>query len=159
MSGREPFETGWTPAAAVSGLAVQVGQLVALADQGATPMVIDPSLPLGSALRARSIVDLHADHIGTQVLLVFEGGDPAKPIVIGVLRGQEAWPLRERPDQVQVDADGQRLVVSAQKEMVLRCGKASITLTRTGEVFIEGSYVSTRSTGVNRIRGGSVQLN
>ena len=43
--------------------------------------------------------------------------------------------------------------------MVLRCGKASITLTKAGKVLIEGSYVLSRSTGVNRIKGGSVQLN
>jgi len=42
---------------------------------------------------------------------------------------------------------------------VLRCGKASITLTREGKVLIHGSYISSRSTGVNRVKGGSVQLN
>jgi hypothetical protein len=42
---------------------------------------------------------------------------------------------------------------------VLQCGKASITLTKAGKVLIQGSYVSSRSTGVNRVKGGSVQLN
>jgi hypothetical protein len=49
--------------------------------------------------------------------------------------------------------------VSAKERLVLRCGKASVTLTRAGKVIIEGSYVVSRSTGVNRIKGGSVQLN
>jgi hypothetical protein len=43
--------------------------------------------------------------------------------------------------------------------MVLRCGKASITLTRAGKVLIQGSYVLSRSTGVNRVKGGAVQIN
>lgn len=159
MSGREPFEAGWAAAAVVPGLGVQVFELVALADEGRAPMVFDRAQSAGPVLKARTVVDLHAAHIGRQVLLAFEGGDPAKPIVIGVLQGDEGWPLKDRPDQVEVDADGQRLVVSARNEMVLRCGKASITLTSTGHVFIEGTYVSSRSTGVNRIRGGSVQLN
>lgn len=159
MSGREPFEAGWAAAALVPGLGVQVCELVALADEGRTPMVYDRTQGDAPALPARSTVDLHAAHIGRQVLLVFEGGDPAKPIVIGLLQGNEGWPLKERPNRVEVDADGQRMVVSAEHEMVLRCGKASITLTRSGHVFIEGTYVSSRSTGVNRIRGGSVQLN
>ena len=51
------------------------------------------------------------------------------------------------------------MVLSAQEEIVLRCGKASITLTKAGKVLIEGAYVLSRSSGVNRIRGGSVQLN
>jgi hypothetical protein len=41
----------------------------------------------------------------------------------------------------------------------LRCGKSSITLTRAGKVLIEGEYISSRSSGVNRIKGGSIQLN
>ncbi len=55
--------------------------------------------------------------------------------------------------------DGERLEFSAEREIVLRCGKASITLTRAGKVIIRGAYLSSRSTGVNRIKGGSVQIN
>jgi hypothetical protein len=71
------------------------------------------------------------------------------------------WPEAEvpAPAQVEVDADGERLLVSARTQMVLRCGKASITLTRAGKVLIQGSYVLSRSTGVNRLRGGAVQIN
>ena len=159
MSGREPFEVALTVGALVPGLGVHVSELVAMADEGRTPMVVDPTQPTGPALRARSIVDLHGAHIGRAVLLAFEGGDATKPIVIGVLRGNERWPLQESPEQVQVDADGERLVVNAKQELVLRCGKASITLTSAGKVMIEGAYVLSRSTGVNRLKGGSVQLN
>ena len=60
---------------------------------------------------------------------------------------------------VAVDADGQRLIVNAKEQLVLRCGKASITLTQSGKVLIDGTYVLNRSSGVNRIKGGSVQLN
>ena len=158
MSGREQFEA-WAAGALVPGLGVQVSELVAFADEGRTPMVIDPAQPGGAVLRARAVVDLHAVHIGQQVLLAFEGGDPSRPIVLGMLRGSEGWPQHKKPEQVQVDADGERLVVNATQQLVLRCGKASITLTRAGKVLIEGAYVLSRSTGVNRIKGGSVQLN
>jgi uncharacterized protein (DUF2345 family) len=92
------------------------------------------------------------------VVLQFEGGDPSLPIVMGVLRQTDNQPL-EASGNVQVDADGVRMVVSAKEQMVLQCGKASITLTKAGKVLIQGSYVSSRSTGVNRVKGGSVQLN
>ena len=78
---------------------------------------------------------------------------------MGILRGQAAWPLDTQPAQVEVDADGRHLIVSAKEQLVLRCGKASITLTKAGKVLIEGSYLLSRSSGVNRIKGGSVQLN
>jgi hypothetical protein len=60
---------------------------------------------------------------------------------------------------VEVDTDGERLLVTAKEQLVLRCGKATITLTKAGKVLIQGTYVSSRSSGVNRIKGGSVQLN
>ncbi len=36
-------------------------------------------------------------------------------------------------------ADGERLVLTAEKEIVLECGKASITLTRAGKILIRGA--------------------
>jgi len=138
---------------------VVVGELVGLADDGRTPLVVFPGQPGTAALRARSVVDLHGPHIGQAVVLMFDGGDTSRPLVMGVLRESQGWPAAEAPNQVQVDADGERLIVSAAEQLVLRCGKASITLTKAGKVLIQGAYVSSRSTGVNRIKGGSVQLN
>jgi hypothetical protein len=134
---------------------IRTATLLALADGGAT-LVVDVN---GKGVRARSIVDLHGAHIGNSVALMFDGGDAERPIVMGLLRDTAGWPLAEEPDQVQVDADGQRLVVTAKEQLVLRCGKASITLTKAGKVLIEGTYVLNRSSGVNRVKGGSVQLN
>lgn len=138
---------------------VVIGELLALTDDGATPLVRVPGHHGERAVTARSSVDLQGPHIGASIVLMFERGDPARPIVIGVLRGGAGWPLPDKPAQVDVDADGQRLTVSAREQLVLRCGKASITLTKAGKVLVEGSYVLSRSTGVNRIKGGSVQLN
>ena len=138
---------------------VVIGELLALTDDGTTPLVRFPGQVGESAVAARSSVDLHGPHIGQSVVLVFEQGDPARPIVLGVLRGATGWPQADKPAQVDVDVDGQRLIVSAKEQLVLRCGKASITLTKAGKVLVEGSYVLSRSTGVNRIKGGSVQLN
>lgn len=148
MSGRDRFES-WTV------MPVQIGELVALMDDGVTPLVIDPARPDAPARQARSVVDLHAAHIGRQVVLVFEGADVMKPIVMGVLREGGAGHC----EQVELRADGDRMIVSAQQQLVLRCGKASITLTKAGKVLIEGTHVLSRSAGVNRIKGGSIELN
>lgn len=150
-------ETTSSLTSALSG--VVVGELVAMIDDGRTPLIVYPGQLGSAAIAARSVVDLHGAHVGKPVVLVFEGGDGAKPIVLGVLRALEAWPLEQRPAQVEVDADGERLMVTARDELVLRCGKASITLTKAGKVLIDGSYVSSRSSGVSRIKGGSVHIN
>ena len=138
---------------------VVIGELLALIDESQTPLVCfeGPQGPL--SVRARSTIDLHGANIGRGVVLVFEQGDAQRPIVIGLLHDGADWPVDERPAQVQVDVDGEHLLVSAKQQLVLRCGKASITLTKAGKVLIEGSYLLSRSTGVNRVKGGSVQLN
>jgi hypothetical protein len=138
---------------------VVIGELLAIVDGGVVPLVRYPGQPGSTALRARTAVDLHGAHIGASVVLMFEQGDPLRPVVLGVLRERVGWPLPDAPAQVEVDADGQRMVVSASEQLVLRCGKASITLTKAGKVLVEGTYLLSRSSGVNRIKGGSVQLN
>jgi hypothetical protein len=55
--------------------------------------------------------------------------------------------------------DGDRKQFEASREIVLRCGKASITLCSNGRLIIRGTYVETRSSGTNRIKGGAVLIN
>ncbi|MBN9124959.1 MAG: hypothetical protein BGO99_08690 [Nitrosospira sp. 56-18] len=138
---------------------VVVGELIGIADEGLVPLVLYPGQPGTAALRARTVVDVRGPHVGRSVVLMFERGDRSHPIIMGVLQEGEGWPLENQPGQVEVDADGKRMIVSAKEELVLRCGKASITLTKAGKVMIKGSYLLSRSSGVNRIKGGSVQLN
>ncbi len=136
-----------------------VGVIVAFVEHGTVPLVTYAGQPGTAAIPARTTVDLHGAHVGRRAVLLFEDGDPQRPIVVGCLRDAVEGALPEAPGRVEVDADGERLVVSAKRQMVLRCGKASITLTRAGKVLVEGSYVVSSASGVNRIKGGSVQIN
>ena len=145
-------------ATAMAGGGVRVGKLVAF-DKGTIPLVIYPGQPGTAALAARATVDLHASHIGREVVLVFDEGDLRRPIVIGCLQHAESRGLPQASGQVEIDTDGERLVASAKEQIVLRCGKASLTLTKAGKVIIEGAYVTNRATGVLRLRGGCVQIN
>jgi hypothetical protein len=137
---------------------IRVGQLVGFQD-ATVPLVIFPGQPGLAAIPARAVLDLTAQCIGRDVVLQFEGQDPLRPIVMGVLHQPTALSAEDAPGHVEVQADGARLTVSAKEEVVLRCGKASITLTKTGKVLIRGTYVLSRSSGVNRIKGGAVQVN
>lgn len=132
--------------------AVVIGTLLDLPHTSA-PRVIYPGCPSSSGIVARCTALLGPADIGGQVALMFEGGDPTCPLVIGRLLGADASPAAS------VQLDEQCLELSAEREIVLRCGKASITLTRAGKVIIQGAYLSSRSSGVNRIKGGSVQIN
>jgi hypothetical protein len=138
---------------------VAVGELIALKDHGRTPLVLYPDQKGSAAVPARSTIDLDGSHIGKHVLLLFESNENAHPIVIGVLREGGGWPAREQPAHVEVQADGDRMIVSAKKQLVLCCGQARITLTQEGKVLIEGTYISSRSSGLHRIKGGAVHIN
>ena len=148
-----------TPATMERSPAVAIGELVGLNNGGQTPVVLYPGPDGPIAVTACTVLDLYGPQIGRRVLLMFEDAEPTKPIVVGVLRDDVDSTLQSTAQPVEVHADGGRLIVSAKEQLILRCGQASITLTKSGKVLIEGAYVSTRSSGVNRIKGGAVQIN
>jgi hypothetical protein len=97
-----------------------------------------------------------------------EEGDIAKPIIIGMI--QPPLPtthhsllnndaVRSQVQATGIELDGGKLVLRAEKEIVLHCGESSITLTRAGKVLIRGAYLLSRASGLNRIKGGSVHIN
>ena len=115
----------------------------------------------GELVNARAAVALRRENIGATVIVVFEGGDVRRPIVLGVLQDtvSRRSVATEVTRGVTVHADDQRHEIVAEREIVLRCGEASITLTRAGKVIIKGNYVLTRSTGANKIKGAVVDIN
>lgn len=146
--------------AARGGQGAVTAELIGLADE--MPLLLFPGSD--TAVKARTTVDLHADHIGQDVVVVFDAGDRRQPIVIGRIRGAQHGRAKRGRDggaaqMVEIEADGQRVQFAAAGQLVLRCGRASITLTRAGKVLVQGTYVSSCSSGVNRIKGGSIQLN
>lgn len=145
------------PRVPVSPPGVVIGHLVRLDDDG-TPLIDFDGNPSDAPRPARSTVVVTTDDTGRDVALMFELADQRKPIIMGVI--QPPQPVARDADLPAVaDVDDDRLELSAEREVVLRCGKASITLTRAGKVLIRGAYVSSRASGANRIKGGSVQIN
>lgn len=151
------ISAGAAPARRIDG--VVVGTLVGLSDNGTTPLVTYRGQPGVAPLAARTTVDLHGPHVGRDAVLMFEDGDPVRPIIVGCIRQPGDRSLPELPGRVELDVDGERLVVTATQGLVLRCGKASITLSPDGKIVVRGTTVISHSSGLNRIKGGSVQLN
>jgi len=140
--------------------ATAIGRLIGFSDAG-VPLVEVQGAHLLDAIPARATIALKPAQIGSELVLCFAARDWKQPIILGLLVAPAHVPqdpLQSAPP-AHVELNGQRLEFTAQNEIVLRCGKASITLTQAGKVLIRGDYVLSRSSGVNRIKGGSVQIN
>lgn len=131
------------------------------------PLVEFPGSRTAGGVAARSLVRCNQDCCGAEVALVFESGDLSRPLILGVVQpSQPPLPGHAHGQHehallggVECQIDNERLVLTADREIVLRCGSASITLTSAGKVLIRGKYVVSRASGTNRVQGGSVQIN
>lgn len=140
------------PGLAGSG-SLRQARLAAIVD--GVPMVDFPDSPLPAPIPARTTVLLEADRVGCDVLVAFMNADVESVVIVGCLLPSATPASRS----VTVEGDGERLTLSADREIVLRCGEASVTLTKAGKIILRGTYVLSRSSGVNQIKGGSVHIN
>jgi hypothetical protein len=124
-------------------------------DESGRPLVSMPGDAGGDPVPARQTCALGLADVGREAVLTFENGDPTRPIILGILQA----PQPVGSPSVRRSPDGSRLEITAGEEIVFQCGKASIMLTRAGKILLRGAYLLSRSSGVNRIKGGSVQIN
>jgi len=136
---------------------VVIGVLLGFSDSK-KPLVAFPGNKSETGIAANTTSTLSLDDVGKKMALLFEGGDPGRPIVIGRIQHPEEI-IQPDNKKATVDLDGERLEFNAKNEIVFRCGKASITLTKAGKIILRGAYLLSRSSGTNRIKGGSVQIN
>ena len=140
---------------------VVIGVLAGI-DNNGVALVVFPGSHSEIGLPARATVLLSGGDVGREVALLFEAGDANRPLIIGRIQGRApVVKTTEQTDTTSLDVkvDGESVTLSAKKDITLKCGKASITLTKAGKILIRGSYLLSRSSGANRIKGGSVQLN
>jgi len=144
-----------------AGSHISLGRIVAWDDRGPT---VDFEGNSRGPVRARLTEAVPRQHrpapvmAGQEVvLLVDPRATPARPpVILGFLTPLEG---AATPGALDARVDGKRVEIEGQDEIVLRCGKASITLRRNGRVVIRGVDVETRAAGVNRVKGGSVLIN
>ncbi|MBK9259435.1 MAG: hypothetical protein IPM54_06310 [Polyangiaceae bacterium] len=133
---------------------ILIGRVLSVEVDGAPYVTYLGAPPIG--LSARTMVLLAPDDIGRDVALMFEGGDPERPVVVGRMVTPH---VQVTSLTIRAEVDEHEVQVAAHERLVLRCGESSITLTRAGKIIIRGKYVLSQSAGVNRIQGGSVEIN
>lgn len=182
---QEPFDRDNEPQKTQHGILnniapgeIIIGLLVGLNDQG-QPLVSYQENTSDNPTVALTTVALSKQQIGRQIAILFAEGNPEKPVIMGLIHSVldellENFELKTEsqvstepqhapssPAQTidDVRLDGKRVVLEGKQEIVLKCGDASITLTKAGKIIIRGKYLLSRSSGVNRIQGGSVKVN
>ncbi|MGI6853620.1 DUF6484 domain-containing protein [Mesorhizobium sp. 1B3] len=131
---------------------VVIGIFLGFGEEG--PLVVFPGNPEETAQSARSLAELTSDMVGSEVALLFQEGDPAKPLVVGRI----VEPARKTTTP-HVLRDGERVRIIGEERIELRCGKATIIMESDGRITIRGTYVTSQASAANRIRGGSIDLN
>jgi len=129
-----------------------------------------PGNPNSTPIIAKTVLEINSGHEHSEVTLMFDGGNLISPIITGIIQNREI--ATEKPtvnntldlgdltdENINAELDVKTLTFKAKDQIKLECGKASITLTKSGKILLRGEYVMSRSTGVNSIKGGSVQLN
>lgn len=95
-----------------------------------------------------------------EVILAFEDERADRPVILGLLHsersGSETPEVHDRPEAI---VDGKRIVLEGEDEIVLKCGKAVLMMRRNGRIVVRGTYIETESEGVNRVTGGTVEIN
>lgn len=148
---------------------VVIGEIFTVVDEDGDQKIFVnyPGNPYTTPLYAMTTIKLNSSDSGKQVVLSFDQGSPLRPIITGLLQTTSTQ-VEElsidvskelKSQNLQANIDGEQVVLSADKEIVLKCGKSSITLTKAGKIIIRGEYLLSRSNGVNKIKGGSVQIN
>ena len=99
------------------------------------------------------------------VLLMFENGDLALPIIVGLVR--DTLPvlhdLSKAPDEthapLEVRIDRKTVSLVAAEQIEMRCGKSSVLLTKDGKIVLKGTEIVSRASGTNKIKGAAVKIN
>lgn len=131
---------------------VVIGVFLGFGEDG--PLVVFLGNPKETATPALSLVELSSEMIGAEVALLFQQGDPGRPLIMGRI----VEPSR-KSTAPQVVRDGQTVRITAEERIELRCGKATIIMEKDGRITIRGTYLVSHASAANRIRGGSVNLN
>ena len=89
-----------------------------------------------------SVCEIAPSHIGRVAVVAFLEGDPARPLVLGIVVNQETD--QDADPAAAKHRSSPPLRLESNSEVCLRCGKASISLKSDGTVAIRGTNVASR---------------
>lgn len=117
-------------------------------------------------LAAHSIINISEENINkednpTSVLLAFGNEDHSKPIILGFINECFIEPKSPnvQSNNIETYFDENKLVIESNREIVLRCGQSSVTLSADGKIVIKGKRIVSRASEANKVKGSCVSIN
>ena len=137
-----PFQTG------LSGVSVLE---VSGVDSDGSPMVRLPSSEEPQSVRVVWMKDVPdwSSCIGLRAVVAVPEGEDG-PVLLGLL---------DAPPEGSSDITPKILNIESEEELIIQCGKSKIAMRADGRIEIRGGHLISRSSGPNKIKGGSVHIN
>jgi len=145
----------------------RVGSIVRISDDGHVYVEFEGS---GGEVGARLAIpdttpSSPAELCGSNVLLVFDGGNASRPIIVGFVRDSLRTGID--PGKIPESANGivpqkihaTSVLIEGDREIVLQCGRGSISLSADGRIVIKGTRLTSRASETNKVRGAVVLIN
>jgi hypothetical protein len=139
----------------LSSLQLQVPGVLVLEIAGATPdgsplVCVNPGEDPQPAqvVWMKDVPDWEACAGLRAVVAVQDGED--RPVLLGLLDPPPSHSEEGAPKSLRIDSE---------EELVIQCGKAKIAMRADGRIEIRGGHLISRSSGPNKIKGGSVHIN
>jgi len=138
---------------------VVIGRLRAATPRG--PRVSYPGCPSPDGLVARATASVKKADVGRRVALMFENGDVALPIFIGLIHHDDVAAEAEHPalGSLTIREEQDRIDIKCTKGISLSCGESTIIITPKGKILLRSKHLLSHAAILNRIRGGSVRIN
>ncbi len=161
------FANKKAPAANTPQIHSSIGYIVEITPEGVA--LVDFPENTGQPIQARSALSRQdqplIDALPIKVILMFENDDIRLPVVTALVRDtlfseNGALELGDSKSEVtDAEVDGRRITFEAKEEIRMNCGKSTIILNKNGKIIIKGAQILSRSSGANKIKGSSVNIN
>jgi hypothetical protein len=128
---------------------VLIGRVTGIDDQGLPIVSTAKGERVAAAVVWMREAPRWADCVGLRVVVAHLEEDDSRPLVLGLLDAPPGAAARV-PETLKVES---------RRELVIECGKSKIALRADGRIEIRGGHLISRSSGPNKIKGGTVHIN
>ncbi|MEJ2045830.1 MAG: DUF6484 domain-containing protein [Reinekea sp.] len=101
---------------------------------------------------------------GKEVMITFIDNDVKQPVITGVMAsvvGDMVQGASEAGNKAvtKVIRDGESIIISANEQITLTCGKSSLILREDGKIVTKGDNILSRASATHKIKGCKVEVN